>query len=260
MADPRACLACAAIGLFVGCQGSIGTGESPDAGTAGGLDINGRWAMFVFEDPVAVDITAARGVINGRGCCSGLGERSAALQCCGAVTGQIVERTVSFGFSFDVGGESYSYWTDAVLSADARRMTGTFSRGGVPVTWLRVHSYDAWLPIPEPSITEIPLEREGSFGLMLVDDPPAGSDFQAQRTYQFNTHRQFVNGDLGAFWTGEWAGWAGNQTLGIGPVPETTPSLPVILELQFDGPALVSVLAIMPSGTRYTFQATSSQP
>jgi hypothetical protein len=274
MADPRVYLATAAIGLFVGlfpgCQGSLAPTGSPDAGSGPGsgpgpgpadsLDIDGRWAMFLFEDPVAVDVTAAGGVINGKGCCGGFQEASALIQCCGAVSGQIADRRASFGFAFDFGGEAYSYWTDAFVSADARRMTGTFSRGGLPVTWLRVGANNAWLPRPEPQGVEIPTEDD--YGLTLVDDPPAGNDFQAHRIYQLKTSREFVYGDLGAFWTGEMGTWGPNQTLVIGPVSETVSTLPVKLSLRFDDnqTALLAVEATMPSGIAYHFQPTTSQP
>ena len=260
-ADQRAYLATAAIALFLGCQGSLSTRESPDAGPASGLDINGRWAMFLFEDPVAVEITTGGGVINGKGCCGGFQEGSALLQCCGAVTGQIADRMASFGFSFDFGGEAYSYWTDAVVSSDARRMTGTFSRRGGPVTWLRIGADNAWLPRPEPQGVQIPIEA--GYGLMLVDDPPAGNAFQAHRVYQLNTSGEFVYGDLGAFWTGETGtSWGPNQTLVIGPVSETVSTLPVKLALRFDdtNAALVSVEATMASGTLYRFQPVAQQP
>jgi hypothetical protein len=74
-----------------------------------------------------------------------------------------------------------------------------------------------------------------------------------------------VPGQLGSFWSGEMAWRADQQTLVVGPVPETAPGLPVAMSLRFDGtapagPALASVEAVMASGARYQFQATPAQP
>jgi hypothetical protein len=65
----------------------------------------------------------------------------------------------------------------------------------------------------------------------------------------------FVWGDLGAFWGGEMSWHADTRTLVVGPVPETVPSLPVALSLQFDETAPVSVEATMASGQRERYSA-----
>ena len=65
--------------------------------------------------------------------------------------------------------------------------------------------------------------------------PAAGSDFSPQETYGSPSDSRFVSGDLGSFWSGEMAWSAGQQTLVVGPVPETAPGLPVAMSLRFDG-------------------------
>src|SRR5215203_2427196 len=110
-----------------------------------GPDLTGRWAMFVFEDPIAVDLRQVGAVIEGDGCCGGFQDVSRQIGCCGAVNGQIADRRASFGFSFQYG-ELYDYSTDVFVSADARRMAGTFSRGGSPIAWVRIGVSDPILP------------------------------------------------------------------------------------------------------------------
>jgi hypothetical protein len=96
--------------------------------------------------------------------------------------------------------------------------------------------------------------------LVLSDDPAPGGDFSGQQPYLLDLSDQFVSGGLGSFWDREMS-WSGDeQTLVVGPVPETAPGLPVELRLHYDGPALVSVEAAMASGLRYHFQATVWQP
>ena len=243
-----------------GCQtGAIGIDPS-DAGAPGnGLDLTGRWAMFAFEDPVAVDIHGSGGAIEGQGCCGGFSAKSGQFGCCGAVTGTMADRRASFGFSFDFGGEPYTYSTESYVSSDGKRMGGRFSRIGWPVAWVRIASTDATLPPADPAIQEVIDGRSGSYALVLADDPAPGSDFSAHSTYHLNTGR-FVFGDLGAFWGGEMSWSAADQTLAVGPVPETAPGLPVALWLHFDGTTLVFVEAAMASGVRYHFRATVPPP
>jgi hypothetical protein len=239
--------------VAVAAQGCQNDGVGSD-----GLDVSGRWAMFSFEDPVAVDIHQAGGAIDGRGCCDGLsGDR--ALACCGIVTGEIVDRRASFGFTPGLGPEVYS--TAAVVSSDGKRMAGAFSRMSVPVAWVRIGSQDAHLPPPEPALESIIGMRTGVYALVLSDGPAAGIDFSPQHTYAlYVVGSGFLFGHLGAFWSGEMAWNADQQMLVVGPVPETAPGLPVAMSLRFDGTALASVEAVMASGARYQFQATPSQP
>ena len=229
-----------------------------DAGGPGsGMDMSGRWAMFGFEDPVVADITQAGVALQGQGCCARSGGQCD-IRCRGPVTGEIVDRRASFGFSFDYSGEPYVYSTDGFVSTDGKRMAGTFSRGGAQVSWVRIGSYDDYLPQHDPALEG--LAGMGRYSLVLSGDPGAGSDFSPQQTYDLGVDFRSVAGDLGAFWSGEMAWNAGQRTLVVGPVPETAPGLPVAMSLRFNETALASVEAVMASGARYQFQATPRQP
>ncbi len=234
-------------------------GCQKDAVGSDGPDVSGRWAMFSFADPVAVDIDQAGGLIDGTGCCAGFpGDRDAS--CCGLVTGQIVDRRASFGFT-PGQFEEYVYSTDVFVSSDGKRMAGPFSRMTVPVAWVRIGSLEAYLPPPYPPLDSIMGTLAGDYDLVLSDAPGAGSDFSPQQTYALIVRGSgFLYGHLGAFWSGEMAWNADQQTLVVGPVPETSPALPVAMSLRFDGTTLASVEAVMASGVRYQFQATPWQP
>ncbi len=282
---PEACLAIVLVGLAAqGCQtgpwpdsGSIDATGSGGGGAAGqavggapgtggtgplpGVDVTGRWAMFAFEDPVAVVLSEASSAIGGNGCCGGLDQGNVGW-CCGAVTGHVAGPRVTFGFTVNVGLGPYTYATEAVLSANGQRMAGTFTLGGgnLPVAWVRIGPASRWLPDPDPVLAGVMSTRAAGYALALSNDPAAGTDFSAQQTYKLSVLDRFVSGDLGAYWDGEMNWRADEQTLVVGPVPETAPGLPVALWLRFDGATLASVEAAMASGTRYQFHATASQP
>jgi hypothetical protein len=245
-------------GLAAGCGRMLGD-TSPDAGTTPS-GLTGRWAMFKWEDPVAVDLRENDGVLEGRGCCSGF-QDDVRFNCCGPVNGNVADRRASFGFSFDYNGSGavYDYSTDVFVSADGRRMAGTFSRTGEPVAWVRLASDEPSLvywATPVPALAE----HSGVYGLVLTDDPAPGADFVGQSVYRMVVSDRFVFGALGSFWSQEMSWHADAQTLAAGPVPETAPGLPVALSIQADGPTVVSVEATMASGVRYHFQASPWQP
>jgi hypothetical protein len=245
-----------------GCdKGGLG-GDAPDAGGAGVASaLNGRWAMFRWEDPVAVEISEAAGVIQGRGCCGGFTQQSTDLNCCGPLTGQIVDRHASFGFSFDYAGSPYDYATDVFVSADRTRMTGTFMTGAT-VAWVKIGNTDGNLPFFDADFRTITDAHSGDYVLTLADAATAGSDFSAVQTYRIGIGGGYVWGGLGAFWSHEITWSDADQTMVVGPVPETAPASPVALSLHFDstGAALASVDATMASGARYHFQATPYAP
>jgi len=242
-------LAIAAIAVAApGCSDAA----KPDSGP----DVSGRWAMFSFEDPVAVDLRQAGGAIDGRGCCA----ESPDGRCCGRLTGQMVDGRASFGF---VPGQFTQdvYSTDAFVSSDGKRMAGAFSRMTLPVAWVRIGSRDPHLPPPDPALESIIRMLGGRYALVLSNDPGGASDFSPQQTYElYVVESGFLFGHLGAFWSGEMAWSAAQQTLVVGPVPETAPGSPVAMSLRFDGTVLASVEAVMASGVRYQFQATPWQP
>ncbi len=237
-----------AVAATPGCQGGSDVDDGPD--------LSGRWAMFAFEDPVAVELQQTGDVLAGRGCCSGLGP-DPGLNCCGPVTGEITARLASFGFSFDLGGP-YVYATEASVSADGQRMTGTFSRTTTrPIAWVRLGPGENFLPEPAPALVEALYPRGG--GYMLTVSDSGGVDFAFRAMYRLNVHYRSVSGDLGSFWSGEMTWNAGEQTLVVGPVPETDSSRPVEMRLHFDGNTLTSVDAMMGSGVKYIFEAVASQ-
>lgn len=244
------CAIAAMMVVALGCQGGND-----------GPDISGRWAMFAFEDPVAVDLKQTGDVLSGRGCCSGLGaDAYPELDCCGAVTGEIAGRHASFGFTFDLNlSEPYVYATEANVSVDGRRMTGTFSRTGSPVAWVRLGAGENFLPEPDQAFIDVMYARGGGYTLAVSDAPAGGADFSAQEMYRFYVYYRYVFGALGSYLSSEMTWNAHEQTLLVGPVPETDPGLPVQLRLHFDGNTLTSVEATMGSGLRYTFQAVASQ-
>jgi hypothetical protein len=252
----RTCIAIAAAAVAAqGCQADPADPANP----GGGPDVSGRWAMFAWEDPVAVDIAQAGSVIEGQGCCAGFPGQDSALDCCGAVMGQILERRASFGFSIDGLGEPYIYSTDVFVSADGSRMAGTFSRTGSAVAWVKIGAHEPYLPSTDPALGEVIRARTGSYVLVLSDDPAPGDDFAPGQTYRLTVGSEAVAGQLGSFWSGEISWSAGEQTLVAGPVPETAPGLPVAMSLHFDAAALGSVEAVMASGVRYQFRATRWQ-
>jgi hypothetical protein len=220
--------------------------------------LTGRWAMFDFEDPVTVDLRESGAELQGEGCCGGFDDQSTALQCCGVLQGYAAAGHATFGFSFDSVGEHHDYSTSVFVSADGQRMAGTFSQSGWPVTWIRIGATDtdffSSTLAPEP----IPTPASGRFALTLSDAPAPGSDFSAQTPLTLVLDTHFVSGDLGSFWSGEMSWNAAEQTLLVGPVPETAPGLPVALRLRFDGTGLASVEATMAAGLRYHFQATAA--
>lgn len=248
-----------------GTPGSGGSGGQATGGTGGvavpGPDVSGRWAMFAFEDPVAVFLDQTNTALAGNGCCAGLRDVPTG-GCCGAVTGQVAGRSASFGFPVSVLGQS-TYSTQVFVSADGQRMAGTFTLGGpdtLKVAWVRIGPTDPWLPSADRALSDVMLMRAAGYALTLSDNPAAGRDYSAQQIYGLSVLDRFVSGDLGVYWDREMSWHADEQTLVVGPVPETAPGLPVALWLHFDGSTLASVEAAMASGVRYRFVATASQP
>ena len=249
-----------------GAPGSGGSGgrEAGGTGGAGGVsvpapDVRGRWAMFAFEDPVAVVLDETNSVIGGTGCCGGLGDLPGL--CCGAVTGQVVGRRASFWFPINGLGH-YVYATEVFVSADGQRMAGTFkvdTNNSLPVSWVRIGPSEPWLPSADRAVSGVMTALVAGYALNLSDNPAGGSDFSAQQTYRLSVLNRFVTGDLGAYWDREISWRADEQTLVVGPVPETAPGLPIALWLRFDGSTLTSVEAAMASGLHYRFNATASQ-
>jgi hypothetical protein len=92
----------------------------------------------------------------------------------------------------------------------------------------------------------------------------AGQDFASGKAYQVGlesyAEAPMIYGELGSFWMTEMIWQEQAQALQVGPVPATDPSLPVALNLRFDGTTLIEVEATAPSGATYLFAAALHAP
>jgi hypothetical protein len=259
-----------ASGSGVGGSSGANGGASGSSGTAGegGIvtepDISGRWAMFYFEDPVAVDLSQSGSTLSGTGCCAGLGTPTTTYSCCGPImNGSIESRRVRFAFTpgtmfTDLTGD---YGVDATVSGDGSRIVGGFgtqgSTGPGQMVWARIPESQTWLVGTDDPLYAAAFERMGTYTLGLTDG--SGGDYSPDRTYEMMVREgpnnlAFVRGDFGQFWSGEMTWDEPTETLSVGPVPATLPELPVALTLDFSGTTLV-LEATMPSGATYTFEA-----
>jgi hypothetical protein len=235
-------------------NGGVEFGGSAGNGLLPAIDVSGNWAMFHFEDPVAVSLTQRGTELSGRGCCAGLGADEA-LDCCGPIKGgSIVDRNVAFAFSFESG----SYAADVFVSADGQRMAGRFHGSaalGSPTAWVRIGPADLWLPRPSVPLPAAVGSLNGGFDLVLAGTAPVGA-FLPSTPYRLSirsSHEVMLSGDLGAFWEGELSWNDNDETLIAGPVPETHPDLPTELHLRFEAETLIDVVATLPSGDKATF-------
>lgn len=243
-----------------GASGSGGSSASGSSGSGPGatpeLDINGTWAMFGFEDPVAVDIEQRGSVLSGKGCFLGLEVDGVPhpLGPCTPLTGRIVNGRAEFAFM----ALEYRYAADAFVAKSGDRMAGRFhgvSSWYGPTAWLRIDPSQRWLAHDKRLGTAL-REHQGSYDLTLDPSNAPGDAFSTDRSYALSlgvNASPLIFGDLGAFWASEMA-WR-EPTLTIGPVPATHPELPVALELRFRDTVLHEVTATMPEGERYVFTA-----
>lgn len=215
--------------------------------------LEGRWAMFTFEDPVAIELSEDAGVLSGLGCYGGLPtpEYPELINSCQKLSGTADGRHVQFAF----GALHETYAANVFVSADGQRMAGDFHDlvkwHASAFTWLRIG----------PDAPVLSQSREPSpLGLML----------EAQRgTYQleglvdrygepgylgFHPWNRTVAGTLGTFWETELAWNEAEQTLVAGPVAETAPDLATQLTLHFESGQFASVDAVFPSGETRTLQ------
>jgi hypothetical protein len=241
-----------------GTGGSLAGSGNP--GGAPAVDISGEWAMFSWEDPVAVSLTQDGTSLNGRGCCAGL-NGDFTLNCCGQIAdGSIVGRRAQFGFSFEIG-ELYDYSADVTVSEDGRRMLGWFSRIVWPMAWVRLEGAAlerGWLTSDDSVLVAAVASREGRSVLALTVAPVDGRDYDPNATYELTVVSDSVpmlRGDFGPFWAGEMTWLDAEQTLVAGPVPGTDPAFPILLRLRFEESTLAAVEAEMASGARYQFDA-----
>jgi hypothetical protein len=244
-----------------GSAGSVaGTGNDPGGSGGGEPDVSGAWALFAFEDPVAVVLTQNGSELTGYGCCAGLGPQSI-IDCCGEIVGgAIVDRRATFGFAFEFG-ESFWYAADVVVSADVERMAGGFSRVDWPTAWVRIDESRGFLTSDDTALRDVFDARVGAYELTL-SDASGGAEFSPDRTYELGIAGGLPTlfGDLGSFWAGEFVWNETEQALTVGPVPTTTPELPIGLVLRFEATVLRAVEATMPSGADYFFDAAPRLP
>lgn len=249
-------------------------GNGGGAGAAGGsgvippaVDISGRWGMFLFEDPVGVQLfQAPDGTLTGRGCFSGTPGGPTRDQwfdsCVTKVSGAVSGRSAWFGFPLDVGGPGAFYSVRVTVSDDAQRITGVFTTVGTPgdddlkVAWLRVRDDADWLVYPSNELEQERARSVGSYALTLLTDLSTGTEFGSGRTYHLYYSSRGIGGDLGSFWTSETSRAAGGGPERVGPVSATIPALPTALEIDFltTGP-IRRITAKTPSGGVYVFSA-----
>jgi hypothetical protein len=277
-------VAAAALVAFAGCGGQSSEEPAPDGAAptldappggqdaagdalaAAMVDISGRWAMFAFEDPVAVELTQNGNTLSGTGCNAGFATPDDPIvfpSFCVALEGVIEGRHAQFTFASTWA----PYGADVFASADGQRMAGRFHdvvAWGSPYAWLRIGPTDRWLPTSAPgALDDVVQMLSGRYALSPVGAPPPGVELSADppNPYVLSVrvldNAPLVLGTLGAFRASELTWNATEQILVAGPVPITSPNLSTELRLHFDGSSLVGVEATMPSGTVYQFAATA---
>jgi hypothetical protein len=228
------------------------------------LEVSGRWAQFGSNDPIAAELVQTNGVLTGNGCIGGLPTATdSANHYCGPIHGQLQGARVAFEYA-SVTVEGADLW----LSSDGRRMAGRhlFEGGWFgPVSWLRIGATDSHLPHPpEHEAAERALSsRAGAWSLTQLEGPAplflGRTDSGIELYIESRSRGGFVLGTLGAFWHGEMRWSEADQTLEVGPVPETVPGRPLRLELKFVDSALQSVEATLPTGELQRFSAQPSE-
>jgi hypothetical protein len=241
-------------GLASGAGGSAGAiGEAGgEAGAAVTVPaVTGNWAMFFFEDPVAVQLEQREGLLDGFGCCAGLDATLAS--CCGSLSGSLSGNHAAF--AFDAGSSAYVYSTDVTVSADGQRMGGTFGVNGpgdLNVAWVRIDG--TYLGSPPEALLETLNSRVGEYELRLDSD--FGDRFDRFDSFAIRILAHgFIMSSLGPFYWNEMSWNPDTQVLTAGPVPATAPSFATELELEFTGYVLTRVSAHYPDEPTYFFDA-----
>jgi hypothetical protein len=208
---------------------------------APGVDISGSWAMFVFEDPVVVEIRQRGSTLSGTGCCTADGDI-----CCGDLTGTIADREATF--SFPAGAGAPDYTATVRISEDLERLGGDFAAGDLEVgkmAWVKPALGSGWLPADAALARSFGAERRGFYELVLSS--ARVGRFEPLVPYELvldvQPSRVVLRGDLGPFHTGEMTYDTGTETLLAGPVPATDPAFAEELTLEFSGPDLTRVIA-----------------
>jgi hypothetical protein len=236
-------------------------GQNAGGGGAEGepplVDITGRWGMFVFEDPVAVDVVQSGNTLSGLGCDAGLPDPAVGGgESCAPLKGTIEADRASFGF--DIPG--YSFRAKVIVSRDASRMAGEFDDvTGRPFksSWLRLSEDERGLSGRSSQSPPVAPLR-GSYELRLIESSSPGTSFDPLRTYVLDYLPDWgIHGDLGVFYYTEIFGE--QETAGpilVGPVPATDPVLPVSIRLDRDGPAFTHAAVVDAHGVVSEFELT----
>ena len=243
-------------------QDDLQASDGADSSTSrAGLRISGNWGLFLFEDPVAVNLEQAGEELSGYGCC--IPDQVAENYCCGPIEGSIDDNQVSF--SFPLGDTGDRYRAELVVSEDGTRMGGSFFRdhegeadSTAPISrkgaWLRYDSFERnWLTT-YPELADELSSLEDLSSLRLSADSEAGDGFVHDQEYGLVSALGSVGGDLGPFWGSEISVREGDGAIVAGPVPATDPGLPVSLVLHRSGSTLLDAEMTMASGMTYHFE------
>jgi hypothetical protein len=238
-----------------------GGGESSVQLEPPSVDIAGRWGMFLFEDPVGVQLSIdAHGKLSGRGCAAGAPTNAPdqAASECGDLSGTMTGNRASFTLPFN--GSLYVYAAETTVSADGKRMTGRFHDTAdwrrYPTAWLRIADGQAWFPYPAPSEG---LLESAQYDLRLVTADPGATEYVAGKVYSVLTMPDGLTGDLGSFWFTEMTRSGASDRIEVGPVSPTAPELAVSMTIELDARVPKRMTAITGSGHKYVF-AVSLEP
>jgi hypothetical protein len=203
--------------------------------------------MFIFEDPVAVDIVQSGSELTGLGCDAGLPDaltdQTTLEQWCAPLKGRIEGDQAWFGFDIPF----YSFRAEVTVSRDASRMAGTFNDAlgrSRSSSWLRLEGDELGLPGNGPPGPEWWLSDDYVF--RLIESASPGSGFDPLRDYLVSyRHSWGLWGDLGAFYYTEIAGdEASAGPVLIGPVAPTNLAFPISMQLDHAAGRFVHAIVI----------------
>lgn len=250
----------AGVGGSAGVAGTVGVGGSAGAAPVEPppVDVAGRWALFVFDDPVGVQLSQNAEQLTGFGCAAGappLHEPSLG-DYCGDITGEVHGSAARFWFPVELGG-MYPYTAETIVSADRQRMTGYFKGIGEvswPTAWLRVADGERWLPW-DTTLEQDPLV--GAYDLTLESTDAGADEYSSDQTYRLYFRGESIASDLGSFWHTEMQAGGPGQPILVGPVSTTAPELAIALRLETnaESQSITRVHARSGSEHNYVFSA-----
>jgi hypothetical protein len=252
---------------FPAAAGARGSAAEPPATPR---SVEGTWAIVAGDmDATVVELDDSG---SGHGCQAGWADAEAdggyAEELCGPVTGY-VDGVDGDHVAFDLeltgfGGMHYSI--EGTLSEDGERIGGVHTISAMGHDWRQPGAavrYDRSVergpyPLGEPW---------PSAARSLVDDQlmteTAQGQFQVGQRYRLKSAWTTLGGDLGNYLGTEIAIDAptpDDVTFRAGPVPITTPDMPIALTAHYVSSALVEVVVQMPSGEAFTLLPAPPQP